>query len=39
MAIVSVIKNGPKTDKKFVGKGGAHNDESDTLILTGKKKK
>lgn len=39
MALIYVIKNGTKIDDKFVGKGGAHNDESDTLILTGKRKK
>jgi hypothetical protein len=39
MALIYVIKNGTKIDNKFVGRGGAHNDESDTLILSGKKKK
>lgn len=39
MALVYVIKNGPKIDDKHVKSGGAHSDESDTLILTGKKKK
>lgn len=39
MALIYVIKNGTKIDSKFVGRGGAHNDESDTLILTGRKKK
>ncbi len=39
MALIYVIKNGTKIGSKFVGKGGVHNDESDTLMLTGKKKK
>lgn len=39
MALVYVIKNGAKIGKKHVNSGGAHNDESSTLILTGKKKK
>jgi hypothetical protein len=39
MALVHVIKNGPKIGEKHVGSGGTHNDESDTLILTGKKNK
>jgi hypothetical protein len=39
MALVQVIKNGPKIDSKHVGSGGSHSDESDTLILTGKKRK
>lgn len=39
MALVYVIKNGPQINEKHVGSGGTHNDESDTLILTGKKKK
>lgn len=39
MAMVYVIKNGTKIDSKFVGVGGTHNDKSDTLILTGKKKR
>ena len=37
MALVHVIKNGPKIGDKHVGSGGSHNDESDTLVLTGKK--
>lgn len=39
MALVYVIKNGPKIGTKHVNSGGVHSDESDTLILTGKKKK
>ncbi len=39
MALAYVIKNGPKIGDKHVGSGGSHNDESDTLILTGKKSK
>lgn len=35
MALVHVIKNGPKIDPKHVGSGGTHNDESDTLWLDG----
>lgn len=35
MALVHVIKNGPKIDAKHVGSGGTHNDESDTLWLDG----
>ncbi len=38
MALVYVIKNGPKIGEKHVGSGGTHNDASDTLILTGKNK-
>lgn len=38
MALVYVIKNGPKIGDTHVGSGGVHSDESDTLILTGKKK-
>lgn len=37
MSLVHVIKNGPNIGEKHVGSGGTHNDESDTLILTGKK--
>ena len=37
MALVTVIKNGPKIGDKHVGSGGTHNDKSSTLILTGKK--
>lgn len=39
MALVYVIKNGPNIGDKHVGSGGVHNDESDVLILSGKKKK
>ena len=39
MALVYVIKNGPKIGDKHVGSGGMHSDKSDTLVLTGKKKK
>lgn len=39
MALVHVIKNGPKIGNKHIGSGSTHNDESDTLILTGKKNK
>ncbi|MFC4060979.1 DUF4287 domain-containing protein [Planomonospora corallina] len=37
MALVHVIKNGPKIDAKHVGGSGSHRDESDTLWLDGKK--
>jgi hypothetical protein len=36
MALVHVIKNGPKIDAKHVGSDGPHRDESDTLWLDGK---
>jgi hypothetical protein len=36
MALVHVIKNGPKIDSKHVGSTGTHRDESDTLWLDGK---
>lgn len=36
MALVHVIKKGPKIDAKHVGTGGSHSDESDTLWLDGK---
>jgi len=39
MAIVYIIKNGPKISTKHVGSSGAHHDESDTLKLDGKNKK
>lgn len=39
MALVYVLKNGPKIGSKHVGQGGTHTDESTVLILTGKKKK
>ncbi len=37
MALVYVIKNGPKIGDKHIGTEGVHRDESDTLRLTGKK--
>lgn len=36
MALVHVIKNGPKISAKHVGSAGAHRDASDTLWLDGK---
>ncbi len=36
MALVQVIKKGPKIDAKHVGTTGAHRDESDMLWLDGK---
>ncbi|ADB29910.1 hypothetical protein Kfla_0791 [Kribbella flavida DSM 17836] len=36
MALVHVIKNGPKISTKHVGTDGVHRDESDTLWLDGK---
>lgn len=36
MALVHVIKNGPKIDAKHVGSTGVHRDASDTLWLDGK---
>ena len=36
MALVHVIKNGPRIDSKIVGSEGAHRDESDMLWLDGK---
>lgn len=36
MALVHVIKNGPKIGTKHVGSTGSHRDESDTLWLDGK---
>lgn len=36
MALVHVIKKGPKIDAKHVGATGSHRDESDTLWLAGK---
>ncbi|MFC3397613.1 DUF4287 domain-containing protein [Microbacterium amylolyticum] len=36
MALVHVIKRGPKIDAKHVGSGGSHSDASDTLWLDGK---
>lgn len=38
MAIVHIIKNGANIGATHVNSGGVHSDESDTLILTGKKK-
>lgn len=35
MALVHVIKHGPKISSKHVGSTGAHGDESDTLRLDG----
>jgi hypothetical protein len=35
MALVHVIKNGPKIGDKHVGTSGSHRDESDTLWLDG----
>lgn len=37
MALVHVIKNGPKIGGKHVNSGGSHSDESDTLRLDGLK--
>ena len=39
MALVYVIKNGPKIGDKHVHSTGVHSDPSDMLILTGKRKK
>lgn len=36
MALVHVIKKGPKIDARHVGTAGSHRDESDTLWLDGK---
>ena len=36
MALVHVIRNGPRIDSKFVGSEGTHRDESDMLWLDGK---
>lgn len=35
MALVYVIKNGPKIGDKHVNSGGSHSDDSDTLRLDG----
>lgn len=35
MALVKVIKTGPKISDKHVNSGGVHSDESDTLRLNG----
>lgn len=39
MALVHVIKNGPRIDSKHVGSSGSHRDESDMLWLDGKASK
>ncbi|MDF2736065.1 MAG: hypothetical protein K0S97_2689 [Chloroflexota bacterium] len=36
MALVHVIKNGPKIDSRHVDSGGTHRDPSDMLWLDGK---
>lgn len=36
MALVHVIKKGPKIDAKHVGTSGTHRDDSDVLWLDGK---
>ena len=36
MALVHVIKNGPRIDSKHVNSGGTHSDPSDMLWLDGK---
>jgi hypothetical protein len=36
MAMVHVIKNGPKLDNRHVGSSGSHRDDFDTLWLDGK---
>ena len=36
MALVHVIKHGPKIGDKHVGSSGTHRDETDTLKLDGK---
>ncbi|UBU18468.1 DUF4287 domain-containing protein [Nonomuraea gerenzanensis] len=36
MALVHVIKKGPKIDAEHVGSSGSHRDASDTLWLDGK---
>jgi hypothetical protein len=36
MALVHVIKKGPRIDAKHVGSSGPHRDESDVLWLDGK---
>ncbi|WP_426320594.1 DUF4287 domain-containing protein [Microbacterium sp. E-13] len=35
MALIHVIKNGPRIDAKHVGTSGTHRDESDMLWLDG----
>jgi Domain of unknown function (DUF4287) len=37
MALVHLIKHGPKIGEKHVGSKGVHNDESNTLRTSGKK--
>lgn len=37
MAMVKVIKSGPKISDRHVNSGGAHSDDSDTLRLDGLK--
>jgi hypothetical protein len=39
MALVHVIKHGPRIDARHVGTSGTHRDESDTLWLDGKASK
>jgi hypothetical protein len=39
MALVHVIKKGPRIDDKHVGTEGTHRDESNTLRLDGKAKR
>ncbi len=39
MALIHVIKNGAQIGEKHVNSSRTHSDPSDTLILTGKKKK
>ncbi|WP_405215969.1 DUF4287 domain-containing protein [Agrococcus sp. Ld7] len=39
MALVHVIKHGPRIDAKHVGSAGVHRDETDLLWLDGKKTK
>ncbi|MCS5719374.1 DUF4287 domain-containing protein [Herbiconiux sp. CPCC 205763] len=39
MALVHVIKKGPRIDKKHVGTTGTHRDESEILWLEGKASK
>ena len=36
MALVHVIRNGPRIDSKFVDSDGSHRDESDMLWLDGR---
>jgi hypothetical protein len=39
MALIYVIKHGPKFSSKHVGSDGVHRDETDTLRLDGKDKR